>query len=64
MTGKEEDIQENRVTYVLEERQERKIPNLGDVPLLFLIGSKVRLLRGAGLQSELAPAAGVRYDGE
>jgi hypothetical protein len=63
MTGKEEDVDENRVTYVREEKQSRKVPSLGDVPMLSLLGAKVRLLRGARLQSDYAPAAGVRYDG-
>ena len=63
MTGKEEDVEADRVTYVQEEKQQRKVPSLGDVPMLSLLGAKVRLLRGAGLQSAYAPTAGVRYDG-
>ncbi|OIW33292.1 hypothetical protein CONLIGDRAFT_640438 [Coniochaeta ligniaria NRRL 30616] len=63
MTGMEEDVQEGSVTYVREEKQEDKVPSLGDVSLLELLGARVRLLRGAGLQSVNAPAAGVRYDG-
>ena len=63
MTGKEEDICDDEVTYVREERQSRKVPSLGDVPMLSLLGAKVRLLRGAGLQSIYSPTAGVRYDG-
>jgi hypothetical protein len=63
MTGKEEDVGPDRVTYVREEKQSRKVPCLGDVPMLALLGAKVRLLRGAGLESVYAPAAGVRYDG-
>jgi hypothetical protein len=63
MTGKEEDVEVDRVTYVREERDQRKVPSLGDVSMLSLLGAKVRLLRGAGLQSVYAPTAGVRYDG-
>lgn len=63
MIGKEEDVCDGKVTYVREERQTRKVPSLGDVPMLSLLGAKVRLLRGAGLQSIYAPHAGVRYDG-
>lgn len=63
MTGREEDVEHDRVTYVREERQSRRIPSLGDAPMLSLLGAQVRLLRGAELQSIYAPAAGVRYDG-
>ncbi|KAH8909558.1 hypothetical protein BR93DRAFT_975798 [Coniochaeta sp. PMI_546] len=63
MTGKEEDVQDGRVTYVREENEQRRAPSLGEVSMLSLLGAKVRLLRGAGLQSAYAPAAGVRYDG-
>jgi hypothetical protein len=63
MTGKEEDVRDDRVTYVREEKQQRKAPSLGDVSMLSLLGAKVRLIRGAGLQSVYAPRAGVRYDG-
>ncbi|KAB5570291.1 hypothetical protein GE09DRAFT_1217732 [Coniochaeta sp. 2T2.1] len=63
MTGKEEDVEADKVTYVREEKQQRKVPSLGDVSMLSLLGAKVRLLRGAGLQSVYAPTAGVRYDG-
>lgn len=63
LTGKEENILGDRVTYVREERQMRRVPCLGDVPMMSLLGAKVRLLRGSGLQSPYAPTAGLRYDG-
>lgn len=63
LVGREENVELDKVTYVREEKQSRKVPSLGDVPMLSLLGAKVRLLRGAGLQSPYAPLAGIRYDG-
>lgn len=34
------------------------------IPLMTLVGSKIRVLRGHLLQSPFAPQAGVRYDGK
>jgi hypothetical protein len=33
------------------------------IPLISQVGSQIRLLRGHGLKSLIAPKAGVRYDG-
>lgn len=63
MTGAEEVVDADRVTYVPEDRGDGNLPYVGNVHMLMLLGAKVRLLRGAGLQSVYAPAAGVRYDG-
>lgn len=63
LTGREDNIGPDKVLYVREEKQTRKAPSLGDVPMLSLLGAKVRLLRGMELQSPYAPTAGIRYDG-
>lgn len=34
------------------------------IPLLTLVGNKIRILRGHLLQSPFSPFAGVRYDGQ
>ncbi|KAG9253352.1 uncharacterized protein F5Z01DRAFT_164014 [Emericellopsis atlantica] len=34
------------------------------VPLISQVGGKIRILRGHGLESSFAPAAGIRYDGQ
>lgn len=63
LTGREEDLQPDRTTYVQEDGEERVLPYVGNVPMVKLLGAEVRLLRVAGLKSAYAPIAGVRYDG-
>ncbi|KAM7196035.1 hypothetical protein V8F20_007229, partial [Naviculisporaceae sp. PSN 640] len=58
LTGEEEILSDFRVKYI-------RTGNRGDVhvSLLTQVGKKVHLIRGYKLKSDLAPTAGLRYDG-
>ncbi|PSR94435.1 PUA-like domain-containing protein [Coniella lustricola] len=58
LTGREEDMPDGKTLYVREGRADEMHMNL-----ITQVGQKIRILRGFRLQSVLAPAAGVRYDG-
>lgn len=58
LSGREEDTPDGRSVYIREGRAEEMHRNL-----VSQVGQKIRILRGFGLKSMLAPAAGIRYDG-
>ncbi|KAI0481470.1 PUA-like domain-containing protein [Xylaria cf. heliscus] len=58
LSGTEEVIRHNTVRYVREGRTSDM-----HVPLISQVGRKIRIIRGYKLNSVLAPAAGLRYDG-
>lgn len=58
LTGREEDISEDKSVYVREGPANEMHNNL-----ISQVGQNIRILRGFRLKSIYAPKAGVRYDG-